>query len=67
MKTSTVKRVKSYFAKIGLRELITENYGKKGPETTIRNKNHKAVDIIWGTIGLSIKKGDYLPYHLSIK
>ena len=38
MNTSTVKKLESYFSKIGLRELITENYGKKGPETTRRKK-----------------------------
>ena len=56
-----------YLAKIGLRELITEKYGKKGPATTTRSKNHKTVEGIWGTIGLSIKEGGYLQYHLGIK
>ena len=67
MNTSTVKKLESYFSKIGLRELITEKHGKKFPATKTRNKNHKAVDGIWGTIGLSIEKVGYLPYHLGIK
>ena len=61
------KVVESYFAKIGIRELITEKHGKKFPATKTRNKNHKAVDRIWETIGLSIEKGGYLPYNLGIK
>ena len=59
--------MEGYFAKIGLRELITEKHGKKGSSTTRRNKNHKVVDGIWGTIGLSIEKLCYLPYRLVIK
>ena len=60
------KKVESYLAKIGLRELVSEKHGKKGPATTTRNRNHKAVDEIWGTICLSIKKGYYILYHLDI-
>ena len=41
MKTLTVKKVERYFAKIGLRELITEKHGKKVPETTIKTKTIK--------------------------
>ena len=59
--------MEGYFAKIGLRELIKEKHSKKGPATTRKKQNHEAFDVIWGTIGLSIKKCGYLPYHLGIK
>ena len=32
-----IKKVKSYLAKIGLREIITEKHSKKGSSTTRRN------------------------------
>ena len=65
------KKVESYFVKIGLREIISEKHRKKGPATkttttTTRNRNIKAVERIWGTIGISIDKCVYLPYHLVI-
>ena len=61
------KKVESYFAKIGLRELISEKHSKKVPATTRKNRNNKVVDGIWRTKGLSIEKGGYLLYHMGIK
>ena len=48
---------------LGVRELILEKHGKKGPETTRMNKIRQPIDGIWGTIGINIMVGGYLPFN----
>jgi hypothetical protein len=45
-----------FFAKLRMRELITERHGK-GPATTMSNKSGEAVDGIWGTVGIKRTAG----------
>ena len=61
------KKTEAYSSKIGLRDLPNKKHGKECPAITIININKKAVDGIWGTIGLRIKKCGYLLFHLGIK
>eukprot|EP00957_Ditylum_brightwellii_P020613 1554566-Ditylum_brightwellii.AAC.1 len=48
-----------------MRELITERHSK-GLVTTISNQSGEAVDGIWGTVGIKITAGGYLPFHYRI-
>eukprot|EP00957_Ditylum_brightwellii_P067657 5135289-Ditylum_brightwellii.AAC.1 len=55
--------VRTYFNQLGMRELITEKHGVGKCATTRGNKSRKAVDSIWGTQGVQIDAGGYLPFH----
>eukprot|EP00957_Ditylum_brightwellii_P118020 9001148-Ditylum_brightwellii.AAC.1 len=46
-----------------MRELITEKHGVEKCATTKGNKLRKAVDGIWGTLGVQIDAKGYLPFH----
>ena len=39
-----IQRYHQFFAKLGLGETITENYGTEGPGTTRSNKRNKTID-----------------------
>ena len=56
---------RQFFAKIGLREIITEKYGTEGPGTTRSNKRNNVIDGIWGSPGLSTTSCGY-PVHYAI-
>lgn len=60
-------KIRAFFAKLGMRELITEKHGTSGPATTRSNKSDEAIDGIWGTLGISIIAGGYLPFHFGPK
>ena len=62
-----VKKVRLFLMKIGLRELILKKHGKQGPLTTRENTKNQAIDGLWGSPGLYIKNGGYLPVHQAIK
>ena len=49
-----------------MRELITDRHGK-GPATTKSNESGEAIDGIWGTAGISIKAGGYLPFNQCVR
>ena len=55
-----------FFAKLGLRELISEKHGEEGPGTTIPNKRNNNIDGIWWSPGLSTTSCGYLPVHYTI-
>mmetsp|Transcript_53808 Transcript_53808/g.161028 ORF Transcript_53808/g.161028 Transcript_53808/m.161028 type:complete len:426 (-) Transcript_53808:3458-4735(-) len=56
-------KMKAFFATLGMREMIMEGHGNSGPADTRSNRSDVAIDGIWGTLGLSIKAGGYLPFH----
>eukprot|EP00957_Ditylum_brightwellii_P211960 15366810-Ditylum_brightwellii.AAC.1 len=58
--------VRTYFQQLGMRELITEKHGLQKCATTRGNKSKQAVDGIWGTMGIKIEAGGYLPFHTGI-
>ena len=47
---------------LGMREVIVEKHGGKGPETCLKNESNIPIDGIFCTPGLSILAGGYLPY-----
>lgn len=56
-------KLKSFFTQLDMRELITKRHGTSGPATTRSNKSSEPIDGIWGTQGLSVTAGGYLPFH----
>eukprot|EP00957_Ditylum_brightwellii_P174635 13297486-Ditylum_brightwellii.AAC.1 len=46
--------------------MITERYRSGKMATTQANQSKKAVDGIWGTYGIQIKEGGYLPFNTGI-
>ena len=61
------KKTRNFPTKLGLRELITDKHGSMGTGTIRPNKKHKAIYGIWGSQGIKISQGGYLPYHFGIK
>lgn len=61
------RTMRKFFAELGMRELILDRHGTDGPATTRTNKSREAIDGIWGTKGISIHSGGYLPFHHILK
>eukprot|EP00957_Ditylum_brightwellii_P123946 9448189-Ditylum_brightwellii.AAC.1 len=57
------KNLKSFFNYLDMRELIREQHGMDGPAATRSNKSRQAINGIWGTLGIQIIAGGYLPFR----
>jgi hypothetical protein len=60
------RAMRKFFSDHHLRELIVDRHGK-GPATTKSNEKGEAIDGIWGTPGVTIKAGGYLPFDKCVK
>ena len=60
-------KVRTFFTKLGLYRLIINRHGSVGPDTTRTNKKRQAIDGIWGSQGIYIMKGGYLPLYFGEK
>ena len=56
------RQLRKFFSDHHMRELITDRHGM-GPATTKSNESGEAIDGIWGTPGITIKAGGYLPFN----
>ena len=54
--------LRKFFTQLGMRELILDKHGA-GPATTRSNNSDRAIDGIWGTAGVAINAGGYLPFY----
>ena len=61
------KKIRNSATKLGIRELITDRYGSMGSGTTISNKKKQAIYGIWGSKGIKIFQGGYIPFHFGTK
>ena len=60
------RQLRKFFSDHHMRELITDRHGK-GPDTTKSNESGVAIDGIWGTPGITIKAGGYLPFNQCVR
>ena len=61
-----IHRYLPFFAKLGLRELITEKNGEEVPVTTISIKRNNTIDGIWGSPVISTTRCGYRPVNYPI-
>ena len=57
------KKITAFFYYLGIRELILKRHDKKSPATTGSKKIRQPIDEIWGTNGINILTGGYLPFN----
>ena len=62
-----IHRSSLFFSKLGLRELINDKHGFKGPGTTRYHKKNNAIYGIWGSPGLSTTNYGYLSFQHCLK
>ena len=55
--------MKTFFYKLGIRELTINKHGLEGPVITISNKKNHAKDRIWESPGLTITEVGYLTFQ----
>eukprot|EP00957_Ditylum_brightwellii_P072704 5525411-Ditylum_brightwellii.AAC.1 len=55
--------IKQFFTDLGMQELIKERHVQLGPAITKGKRAPEAINGIWGTLGVGIVAGSYLPIY----
>ena len=60
------QRVRTFFYKLGLRELIIDKHRSEVLASTTSNNEIHAIDGIWVSPGIDITEVVYLPFHTGV-